>query len=146
MFGNSRSAVKLLDRRSRPERITDQAWDHLTAAVHSARDNVRHTARDGARLARRAAADLSDNTGERVGSAADEAWARASRAYDALAGRQPRLPWGLLIGAGLAGAAIGWAAGMAARAAAARAEEELRAAERVEFVDVDRTTPVAVDT
>ncbi|MDG4832574.1 hypothetical protein O7627_25160 [Solwaraspora sp. WMMD1047] len=146
MFGNRMSAPKLLDRRSAPERIADQAWDYLTTAVHSAGDNVRHSARGGARLARRTAAGLSDTAGDRVGSAADEAWVRANRAYDALAGRRPGLPWGLLIGAGLAGAAVGWAAGMAARAAAERADEEMRAAERVEFVDVDRPSPVAMDT
>ena len=133
MFGSN-----LLERRSKPERITDQAWDHLAAAVQTAGDTVRHTTRNGARLARRHGTDLADGAGDRVGSAADEAWVRANRAYEALAGRRPALPWGWLIGAGLVGVAIGWAASTAARAAAVRAEEELLAAERVEFVDVDR--------
>ncbi|OZV84481.1 hypothetical protein CA850_01090 [Micromonospora echinospora] len=130
----------LLERRSRPERIADQAWRHLTSAVNSAGDSVRDTARS----ARRNGLTFADDAGDLVGTAAEEARRRAVRAFDALAGRRPALPWALLVGAALAGAAIGWAAGSAARAVAARGDRE---AEDIEFVDVDRpNSPASLDT
>ncbi|SCL68290.1 hypothetical protein GA0070606_4756 [Micromonospora citrea] len=129
MFGTN-----LLDRRSKPERIADQAWQHLVSAVSSAGDTVRS--------ARRGGSGLADEAGDLVGSAADEARRRATLAFDALAGRRPALPWTLLVAAALAGAAIGWAAGTAARAAGSRD----RAADDIEFVDVDRpNSPVGLD-
>lgn len=134
MFGTN-----LLDRRSKPERIADQAWQNLVSAVSSAGDSVRDTARS----ARRSGSGLADEAGDLVGSAADEARRRATLAFDALAGRRPALPWTLLIGAALVGAAIGWAAGTAARAAGSRDD---RAADDIEFVDVDRpNSPVGLD-
>ncbi|MFG1801087.1 hypothetical protein ACGFI4_13070 [Micromonospora carbonacea] len=134
MFGTN-----LLERRSKPERIADQAWQHLASAVVSAGDSVRDTARS----ARRSGSGLADDAGDLVGSAADEARRRAVRAFDALAGRRPALPWALLVGAALAGAAIGWAAGSAARAAGRRSERDV---EEIEFVDVDRpNSPVGLD-
>ncbi|WBB67040.1 hypothetical protein [Micromonospora sp. WMMD812] len=126
MFGTN-----LLDRRSRPERIADQAWQHLVSAVGSAGDTVRDTAR----TARRGGHRLGDEAGDLVGSTADEARRRAVLAFDALAGRRPALPWALLISAALVGAAIGWAAGTAARAAGSREDP---AVDDIEFVDVDR--------
>ncbi|RIV38011.1 hypothetical protein [Micromonospora radicis] len=125
MFGSN-----LLERRSKPERIADQAWQQLVSAVNTAGDNIRDTARS----ARHTSTGLAGDAGELVGSAADEARHRASRAFDALAGRRPALPWTLLIGAALVGAAIGWAAGTAARAAGSRD----RAVDDIEFVDVQR--------
>ncbi|MBQ1051725.1 hypothetical protein KBX50_25085 [Micromonospora sp. C51] len=125
MFG-----THLLERRSKPERIADQAWQHLVAAVNNAGDSIRDTAR----TARHSSAGLAGDAGDLVESAAEEARHRASRAFDALAGRRPALPWTLLIGAALVGAAVGWAAGTAARAAGSRD----RALEDIEFVDVDR--------
>ena len=76
-------------------------------------------------------AKLADKASSRVNSAADEAWARANAAANALAGRKPGLPWGLIIGAGLLGAALGWAAATTARAALERQaeNEELELAE-----------------
>ncbi|ASW56174.1 hypothetical protein [Plantactinospora sp. KBS50] len=133
MFGSN-----LLDRRSRTERIADQAWDHLVAAVNSAGETIRDTALDTARSARSATAGLTDDARDRAGSVADEAWQRASLAFDALSGRRSRLPWTYLIAAGLIGAAVGWAAGTAARAAMARDNATLGAGDEVEFVDVDR--------
>ncbi|MEV1330631.1 hypothetical protein AB0J20_13755 [Micromonospora costi] len=126
MFGTT-----LLDRRSRPERIADQAWQHLASAVNSAGNSVRDTARS----ARRGGHRLGDGAGDLVGTAAEEARRRASLAFDALAGRRPALPWTLLIAAALIGAAVGWAAGTAARAAGSRDD---RAVDDIEFVDVDR--------
>ncbi|MEU7934359.1 hypothetical protein [Micromonospora echinofusca] len=134
MFGSN-----LLDRRNKPERIADQAWQHLVSAVNSAGDSVRDTARS----ARRGGYGLADEAGDLVGSAADEARRRATLAFDALAGRRPALPWTLLVGAALVGAAIGWAAGTAARAAGSRGD---RAMDDIEFVDVDRpNSPVGLD-
>ncbi|MFB9236045.1 hypothetical protein ACFFWC_10880 [Plantactinospora siamensis] len=140
MFGTN-----LLDRRSRTERIADQAWDHLVAAVNSAGETVRDTALDTAKTARSATAGLTDDARDRVGTVADEAWQRASLAFDALAGRRPGLPWGYLIGAGLIGAAIGWAAGTAARTAMARDNAALGSSDQVEFVDVDRPGSAAAN-
>ncbi|GGM49199.1 hypothetical protein GCM10011608_37670 [Micromonospora sonchi] len=122
--------TNLLERRSKPERIADQAWQHLASAVNTAGDSIRDTARS----ARHTSANLADDAGDLVGSAAEEARRRATRAFDALAGRSPALPWTLLIGAALVGAAIGWAAGTAARAAGSHD----RAADDIEFVDVQR--------
>ncbi|MER6754078.1 hypothetical protein AB0I85_17190 [Micromonospora echinofusca] len=134
MFGSN-----LLDRRNKPERIADQAWQHLVSAVSSAGDSVRDTARS----ARRGGSGLADEAGDLVGSAAEEARRRATLAFDALAGRRPALPWTLLVGAALVGAAIGWAAGTAARAAGSRGD---RAMDDIEFVDVDRpNSPVGLD-
>ena len=132
MFGSS-----LLDRRSKPERIADQAWEQLLSAVGSAGDSVR----DAARSARRNGSGLADDASDLVGSAAEEARRRATLAFDALAGRRPALPWTLLIAAALAGAAIGWAAGTAARAAGGRSRE----LEEIEFVDVDRPDSPVLD-
>lgn len=117
MFGTS-----LRDRRSRPERIANQAWEHLVAAVNSTGDTVRHATRDTARSARRTTAHLADGATDRANAAAGEARERASRAYDALAGRRPSRSWGWLAGAGLAGIALGWAVGMAAVRARRHAE------------------------
>ncbi|SBT49135.1 hypothetical protein [Micromonospora narathiwatensis] len=125
MFGTT-----LLDRRGKPERITDHAWRQLLDAAGSAGDG----ARDAARTARRNGSGLAEDATELVGSAAGEARRRATLAFDALAGRRPALPWALLVGAALVGAAIGWAAGTAARAAGSRLSD----VEEIEFVDVDR--------
>ncbi|MFU8872970.1 hypothetical protein [Micromonospora sp. SL4-19] len=133
MFGTA-----LLDRRGKPERIADQAWQHLVSAVSSAGDSVR----DAARSARRNGSGLAEDATDVVGSAADEARRRATRAFDALAGRRPALPWALLVSAALVGAAIGWAAGTAARAAGSRVPD----LEEIEFVDVDRPgSPAGLD-
>lgn len=133
MLGSS-----LLERRSKPERITDQAWQHLVSAASSAGDSVRDTARS----ARRNGSGLADGATDLVGSAAEEARRRATLAFDALAGRRPALPWTLLISAALVGAALGWAAGTAARAAGSRD----RTVDDIEFVDVDRpNSPVGLD-
>ncbi|MDM4720209.1 hypothetical protein QTQ03_11710 [Micromonospora sp. WMMA1363] len=131
--------IKLLDRRAKPERIADQAWQHLASAVSFAGDNVRHSARS----ARRGGSGLADNAGDLVGSAAEEARRRATLAFDALAGRRPALPWTMLIGAALVGVAVGWAAGTAARAVGSCSD---RSADDIEFVDVDRpSSPADLD-
>ncbi|MFC7546118.1 hypothetical protein [Plantactinospora sp. GCM10030261] len=133
MFGSN-----LLDRRGRTERIADQAWEYLVSAVNAAGDTVKDTAKDTARSARSATGDLTDEARGRIGAVADEAWHRASLAFDALAGRRPALPWTYVIGAGLVGAVIGWAAGTALRSAMDRDNAALGSSDQVEFVDVDR--------
>ena len=90
--------------------------------------------RRGSRLADRAgrrSSQLADEAGTKAGAVAEEAWARANAAADALAGRRPALPWGLIVGAGLLGAVLGWVAASTAQAALARRaeNEELEMAE-----------------
>jgi hypothetical protein len=90
--------------------------------------------KNGAKLARKASkrsSKLADKASIRLNAAADEAWARANAAANALAGRKPGLPWGLILGAGLIGVALGWAAASTARAALERQaeNEELELAE-----------------
>lgn len=138
--------TNLLKHQRKPERVTDQAWEYLTSTVNSAGESVRHAARDTARSARRTGVQFTGQAGDRVGAVADEAMHRAGRAYDALAGRRPGLPWGWLAVAGLVGAAVAWAATSATRAALARAERELPATDHLELVDVDRpNSPVRLD-
>ena len=74
---------------------------------------------------------LSGKANKKVNKAADEAFARATLAANALSGKKPGLPWGLIIGVGLLGAALGWAAATTARAALERQaeNEELELAE-----------------
>jgi ElaB/YqjD/DUF883 family membrane-anchored ribosome-binding protein len=76
----------------------EDAWDALASAWDSARDRT---------------GDLMEDTQERFGTATDEARRRATAALDALAGRQPSRPWGLLLGAVAAGAILGWVAAAA---------------------------------
>lgn len=137
---------------SKAERTAAEAWDHLSSAMASVGESARQagshavdvTSTTASRLAGQASkksskfadqagdlADLANRRGSRLAgkagsrgrAAADEAWARASLAADALAGRKPGLPWGLIIGAGLLGAALGWAAASAARVALERQAE-----------------------
>lgn len=150
----------MFSRRNTAERTAAQAWDYLSSAMatagEGARDAGRHTAdlagtgvsaagatasrlaggasRRGSRLAGRAGRKgnrLADRAGSALSAVSDEAWARANLAANALAGRKPGLPWGLIIGAGLIGAALGWTAASTAQAAIARKaeNEELERAE-----------------
>jgi hypothetical protein len=75
------------------ERVAEQAWHNLVSAVESA----------------------SDNTKDRMGSAAHEARHRTRAALDALAGRRQSLPWGMIMGLTAAAFAIGWLTASAAR-------------------------------
>jgi hypothetical protein len=126
MFGK-----QVMKRKSRAERIAEDAWDNLVSAVASAGDTGRSVGRSVGRLTgdtaksvgRRAsetagsvgrrtsdvAIDLAESTQDRVGSAAEEAWTRASNALDALSGRKPRKPWGWIALAVVGGIAVGWA-------------------------------------
>ena len=64
-----------------------------------------------------------DRTAARVSAVGNEAWIRANAAADALTGRRPGRPWGLITGVGLLGVALGWAAASSARAALERQAE-----------------------
>ncbi|MEV4619967.1 hypothetical protein AB0J74_14825 [Asanoa sp. NPDC049573] len=137
MFGTN-----LMDRRSRTERITDDAWDHLRTFVDSARSRTSGLAG----LASDAGSAVSGAVGavggaaSVVGGATDEARRRASLAYDALAGRRMPMPWTVVIAAAAIGAAIGWAAGSASRAAIARMGDQADngRVDEIEFVEADR--------
>jgi ElaB/YqjD/DUF883 family membrane-anchored ribosome-binding protein len=133
MFGTNR-----LHRRSRPERVADQAWEYLLSAAGSARDS--------ARSAGRRTSHLAEDASNAMGSVTDEAGRRASAAFDALAGRRPATPWTLIAVAGVVGAAIGWAAASAARTALSRGggSDTEREPDTIEFVDTER--PVSLDT
>jgi divalent metal cation (Fe/Co/Zn/Cd) transporter len=134
--------TNLMDRRSRTERITDDAWDHLRTFVDSARS--RTTGLAG--LASDAGSAVSGAVGavggaaSVVGGATDEGRRRAALAYDALAGRRMPMPWTLVIAAAALGAAIGWAAGSASRAAIARMSDRADSGrvDEIEFIEADR--------
>jgi hypothetical protein len=143
----------MFSRKNKAELTAAQAWDYLSSAVTTAGDSAkeagRHTvdvtsttaskladraSRKSSKLAAEAGktgAKLSGRANKKVNKAADEAWARAQLAANALAGHKPGLPWGLIIGVGLLGAALGWAAATTARAALERQaeNEELELAE-----------------
>jgi len=87
---------------NRQQALTSQAWDNLSAAVDSARHSTR--------VAGRRASGLVDDASGRVGSGAKEARRRANLALDALAGRRPSTPWGMLALVATLGAVAGWAA------------------------------------
>ncbi|MCY1141932.1 hypothetical protein OWR29_28395 [Actinoplanes sp. Pm04-4] len=119
--------------KSKTERTATQAWEYLTAAMTAATDTAKDTSDKAAKLAGKASdqshklAGKSQKLAGQASGKADLAWARANAAAAALAGRKPATPWGLIIGVGLLGAAIGWAAATSARAALERqAEQEER--------------------
>jgi hypothetical protein len=148
--------IEMFSRRNTAERTAAQAWDYLSSAMatagEGARDVVdlastgastagvkasrlsRTASRRGSRLAGRASRKgnrLADRAGTALSAVSDEAWARANLAANALAGRRPGLPWGLIVGVGLIGVALGWTAASTAQAAIARQaeNEELERAE-----------------
>ena len=94
--------------KSKAESTAAQAWDYLTAAMAAAGDTAKDTGDKAAKIA---------------GKASDQG--------HKLAGKKPGTPWGLIIGVGLLGVAIGWAAASSARAALERQaeQEELELAE-----------------
>lgn len=117
----------MFKRKSRAERVADEAWDNLVSAIESAGDVARSVGRrtvdlasdvageaqsrlrDGAGSVRGSAGSVRDSAKERAAGFKDEAWTRASNALDALAGRKPRKPWGWIGVALLGGVAVGWA-------------------------------------
>lgn len=104
-------------RKSQATKAAEDAWDYLTSAVDSAGG--------AAKYAGRRSADFAGDAGSRVGSVADEAWERANRAYDALAGRRSSPSWLWLVAVGVAGAAVGWLAATAGPKAVSAAVDRL---------------------
>ena len=142
----------MFSRKKKAERTAAQAWDYLSSAMAAAAESAREAGKFTADIASSKASDLSDAASKagakladsaskrsgklaskagkkagkasgRVGSAGNEAWTRANAAANALAGRSPGLPWGLIFGFSLLGAAVGWAAATTARAALDRQSE-----------------------
>ena len=108
-------------------RLADQASRKSSKfAAEASRTSSKLADKAGKRSAK-----LAGKANKKLNKAADEAWARANLAANALAGKKPGLPWGLIIGVGLLGAALGWAAATTARAALERQaeNEELELAE-----------------
>jgi hypothetical protein len=163
----------MFSRKHTAERTAAQAWEYLSAAMASAGDSAREAglhavdvtstkaadlSRRGTRLAGKASlasptltgkasrkgAELTGKASRRVNAVADEAWARANAAANALAGHRPGLPWSLIIGAGLIGAALGWAAATTARAALER-QAENEALELTETAVTVTPAPTAYD-
>jgi hypothetical protein len=127
------------NRKNRAERTATQAWEHLSAAMANAGEAGKHTAdsaagaaTDLAGKAGRTSRRLAGRAGDKVGYVTDEAWHRANAAANALAGRKPARPWGLIALVALAGLAAGWAVAGVARAALEQQaqEEELELAEK----------------
>jgi hypothetical protein len=159
-YGERRRKPTMFSTKDKAERTAAQAWDYLSAAMTTAGVSAKEAGKYTAEVASGQAAKLADVAGQqgyklsgkankksaklaakasRTGAAlagtasdkADEAWARANAAAAALAGRKPGKPWGLIIGFGLLGVALGWAAASTARAALERQaeNEELELAE-----------------
>ena len=142
----------MLSRKNTAERTAAQAWDYLSSAMtnagESAKDAGKHTAdlasakaavaaatatkladkagRQSGKLAGKAGkkgSKLTDKATAKLNAVSDEAFERATLAANALAGRKPGLPWGVLVGVGLLGVALGWVAATTARAAIERQVE-----------------------
>ncbi|WP_127504141.1 hypothetical protein [Actinoplanes solisilvae] len=110
--------------KSKTERTAAQAWDYLTAAMTAASEAARDTSGKAAKFAGKAS-DEGHRFAGKAGGKADVAWSRANAAAAALAGRKPSRPWGLIVGAGLLGVAVGYAVAVSARTALEmRAEQE----------------------
>ena len=147
-------------RKNTAERTAAQAWDYLSTAMAGAGESAKDAGKQTADLASAkaavataAAAKLADRAGKQSGKltgktsrrstkladkatdtltkVSDEAVSRATLAAGALAGRKPGVPWGLVVGVGLLGVALGWFAATTARAAVERQaeNEELELAE-----------------
>jgi hypothetical protein len=125
-------------RRNKAERTAADAWDYLSSAMTTAGGTALDAGKQTADLAGSRAAELATRAGRKAGkkankaaaltggtvnAVADEAWTRAIAAANALAGRRPGRPWGLIIGVGLVGIALGYAAATTARAALQRQAE-----------------------
>ncbi|MET7426590.1 hypothetical protein [Dactylosporangium sp. NPDC005555] len=134
----------------RAESVAEDAWDHLVAAVESAR-SVGGSVKDRAYDLKGRAYDLADEASsrygtasDRVGSVADEAWGRASLAFDALSGRKQRKPWGWIAVAVLGGVAVGWAVAASAPKALQAAQERFEDEEDVPSPTYEAPAPYRV--
>ncbi|MEV0127198.1 hypothetical protein AB0H83_01840 [Dactylosporangium sp. NPDC050688] len=114
----------------RAESVAEDAWEYLVSAVESAR-SVGGSVKDRAYGIAGEASDRYSSASDRVGSVADEAWHRASLAFDALSGRKQRKPWGWVAVAVLGGIAVGWAVAASAPKAIQAAQERFEDEEDV---------------
>ncbi|GAA0537376.1 hypothetical protein GCM10010172_18440 [Paractinoplanes ferrugineus] len=108
---------------SKAERTAAQAWDYLSSAMAETASKAASVAGDKSQEWADRSQEFAGKAAGKAGGKADVAWARANAAAAALAGRKPSTPWGLLIVAGLAGAAVGWAAATYTRTALAKQAE-----------------------
>ena len=135
MFGKKK-------RMSRAEQIAEDAWSNLVAAM----DSAGGTAKSVRSRASDLAGDFADEAQAKVSSAAEEAWDRATRAYDALAGRKARRPWGWVVIGVLGGIAVGWAVAASAPKAISAAMDRFNDEPQDDFVTgptYTQTPPVA---
>ena len=100
------------------ERMAEDAWDQLAAALGTAGNAARRAKRQTVDLAGTAAGTAKD----RVGTAKKEAKRRTNAAVDAIAGRKPARPWGWFAVFAALGATAGWLGGILSRRAAEHAE------------------------
>jgi hypothetical protein len=107
-------AVRRTSRARSAQRVAEDAWEHLLAAVESAGDT--------AKSAKKKSQNVADGMGSSVTAAADEARRRAGAALDALAGRRTRTHWEWVAGAVVAGLVVGWFAAAGARKATTEQE------------------------
>jgi len=146
----------MLSRKNTAERTAAQAWDYLTSSMTDAGESAKHTAdlanAKAARLAHKAGrksgklagkagkrgSKIADKAAARLSAVSDEAYERATLAANALAGRRQGLPWGLILGVGLLGVALGWAAASTTRAALERQAEN----EQLELAEPDAVVVV----
>ncbi len=127
MFGKKK-------RMSRAEQIAEDAWTNLVAAMDSAGGTAKSTAKSVRSRASDLAGDLADEAQSKVSSAAEEAWDRATRAYDALAGHKQRRPWGWIAIGVLGGIAVGWAVAASAPKAISAAMDRFNDEPQDDFV------------
>jgi hypothetical protein len=134
MFGKKK-------RLSRAEQVAEEAWANLVSAIESAGGSAKGTAKTVGSRASDLASDLADGASAKVSSAAEEAWDRATRAYDALAGRKPGRPWGWIAVGVLGGIAVGWAVAASAPKAISAAMDRFNDEPQDDFVTGPSYTP-----
>ncbi|MFI5838697.1 hypothetical protein ACIA8K_03125 [Catenuloplanes sp. NPDC051500] len=134
--------INLLNRKTRTERATQQAWDYLKHTVESAGDLAGST-----RSTVSSARSTVSSAAGTLGAAGSEAKFRANAALDALAGRRPSMPWTWIAGAAVIGAVAGFAVTVAARRTLAErpADDEIAEADEVVAIYTGDRTPVGLN-
>jgi hypothetical protein len=120
------------------ERVAEQAFHELVAAVEAGGQGAKSLARRGADLADGATDRLSSAT-DLVGSAWGESRRRAGAAMDALAGRRPPIQWEWILAGAATGAVIGWLIARLTR----RAAEDALVLEDADAVMADESKGMA---
>ncbi|GAA1831845.1 hypothetical protein GCM10009682_58000 [Luedemannella flava] len=109
-------------RRKEVSRLVDHAWGNLTSAASTGGDKAKQY-------------------GAKVGAGSREARRRADAALDALSGKRPPVPWGLVAGVAALGVALGWAATVFGRRAVTTAQQQLTADPEDITLYADEVTP-----